>query len=306
MNPAASRSPTLSAKNPDRSGPSTTTSTRRQRREAMRRDQSGRPGARPKAKAKPPAWRSPIFLVTAAAVVFMIGLIVVLNVKPGGSTVALTPPTTAVPAGLARDGQALGSTSAPVTLDMWGDFQCPACAKFVNTVEPQILARYVTPGLVRFVFNDYTFIGQESYDAAVAARCAGDQGKFWEFDGYLYANQGGENLGTFSKDFLASIATAVGLDKAAWETCLGDAAKLEAIKASTLAGAKIGVNQTPSLSIGGKVLQFTTYEELYGAIDAAIAAAGGTPPSSAPGSASPAASAPASVAPASPSTSAAP
>ena len=175
---------------------------------------------------------------------------------------------------------------------MWGDFQCPACAKFVNTVEPQLMARYVTPGQVRFVFNDYTFIGQESYDAAVAARCAGDQGKFWEFNSYLYANQKGENQGTFSKDFLASVATAVGLDKATYETCLADPTKLEAIKASTLAGAKIGVNQTPSLSIDGKVLQFTTYEELYSQIDAAITAAGGTPPSASPAASSPASASP--------------
>jgi protein-disulfide isomerase len=266
----------------------------------MRRDQSGRPGSsRPRASAKPPAWRSPIFLVTAAAVIFAIGLVIVLNLKPGsaGSTAALTPPTNEIPAGLARDGQVLGAAGAPVTIDMWGDFQCPACAKFANTVEPQIIDKYVVPGQARFKFNDYTFIGQESYDAAVAARCAGDQGKFWEFNGYLYANQKGENAGHFSKEFLASVGSAVGLDSAKYETCLADAAKLEAIKASTVAGAKVGVNQTPTLSIDGKILQFTTYEELYSQIEAAIVAAGGSPASAAPAS-----STPASAAPASPST----
>ncbi len=246
----------------------------------MRREQGGRPGSsRTKAKAKPPAWRSPIFLVTAAAVVVALGLVIFLNLKPGSTTsaAALTPPTNEIPAGLEQDGQTLGSAGAPVTLDIWGDFQCPACAKFVNTVEPTLIQKYVVPGQIAFRFNDYTFIGQESYDAAVAARCAGDQGRFWEFNGYLYANQKGENAGTFSKDFLASIATAGRPDKTAYETCIADPAHLDAIKASTVAGAKLGVNQTPTLTIDGKILQFTTYDELYSQIDAAIAAAGGSP-----------------------------
>jgi len=258
----------------------------------MRRDQAGRPGsAKTRGGAKQPAWRSPIFLVTAAAVIFAVGLIVFLNLRPGsvgGSTATVTPPTNEVPAGLARDGQTLGAATAPVTLDMWADFQCPACAKFVNTVEPQIIEKYVVPGQLRFRFNDFTFIGQESFDAAVAARCAADQGKFWEYEGYLYANQDGENKGTFSKEFLGLIADSAGLDRTAFDACVADSARLDAVKASTTAGAKIGVNQTPTLSIGGKVLQFTTYEELYSQIDAAIAAAGGTVPSAAPASTAPA------------------
>jgi protein-disulfide isomerase len=262
----------------------------------MRREQAGRPGSsKARTSAKQPAWRSPIFLVTAVAVVFAFGLIIFLNVKPGSSgssASALTPPTNEIPAGLARDGQTLGSATAPVTLDMWGDFQCPACAKFVNTVEPQIIDKYVVPGQVRFTFHDFTFIGPESFDAAVAARCAADQDKFWGYDGYLYANQKLENTGAFSKDFLAAVADSAGLDRKAFDTCIADPTKLDAVKASTAAGSKIGVNQTPTLSIDGKVLQFTTYEELYSQIDAAIVAAGGTVPSAAPGS----------VAPASPST----
>jgi protein-disulfide isomerase len=262
----------------------------------MRREQGGRPGSsKARTSAKPPAWRSPIFLVTAAAVVFAIGLIAFLNLKPGSSAssaAALTPPTHEIPAGLTQDGQTLGSATAPVTLDIWGDFQCPSCAKFVNTVDPLIIDKYVVPGQVKYRFNDFTFIGPESFDAAVAAACAGDQGKFWEYSGWVYANQDGENQGTFSKEFLASVADSAGLDRTKFDTCIADPAKLEAVKASTAAGAKIGVNQTPTLTIDGKVLQFTTYEELYGQIEAAIVAAGGTVASPAP----------ASVAPASPST----
>ncbi len=266
----------------------------------MRRDQAGRPGStKTRASAKQPAWQSPIFLVTAAVVVLALGLVVFLNVKPGSSasTISLKPPANAIPAGLTQDGQTLGSATAPVTLDMWGDFQCPACAKFVNTVEPELIDRYVSPGLIKFRFNDYTFIGPESFDAAVAAACAADQDKFWGYDGYLYANQGLENAGIFSKDFLAAVADSVGLDRKAYDTCVADPAKLDAVKASTAAGSKIGVTQTPSLSINGTVLTFTTYAELYAQIDAAITAAGGTPPATA----APASTAPSPAASASPS-----
>ncbi|MGZ4158725.1 MAG: DsbA family protein, partial [Bacteroidia bacterium] len=85
---------------------------------------------------------------------------------------------------------------------MWEDFQCPACGNFTRQIEPTIVDRYVVPGSVRLTFHDDAFIGQESLDAASAARCAGDQGKFWPYHDWLFANQNGENEGQFSRDRL--------------------------------------------------------------------------------------------------------
>lgn len=266
-----------------------------------------------------PAWRSPTVLVTIGAVVVALVVIAALNLRPaagtgsastapGGSTstsssapspagsgsVAVTAPAAPVPASIPRDGRSLGSLTAPVALEIWGDFQCPSCANFTQTIEPTIVERYVQPGKVRLTFRDLAFIGPESLDAAAAARCAGQQGKFWDYHDWLYSNQNGENQGWFSRARLAAIADQVGLDRTAWDACYDGGTEKAAVTAETNAGNTAGVRSTPTLVLNGKVVQlstFTSWNDLYKAIDAAVAAAGvpSTAPSSAPsaGSASP-------------------
>lgn len=264
-------------------------------------------------RAAPPAWRSPTVLVTIGAIVVALVVIAALNLRPagdgsasaapGGSTavssgrpssggtaaLGLQAPAIPIPAGIPRDGRTLGSPTAPVTLEVWGDFQCPGCGSFSRTIEPTIVDRYVQPGQVRLTFRDYAFLGPESLDAAAAARCAGEQGKFWDYHDWLYANQNGENQGAFSRDRLAGIADAVGLDRAAWEACFDGGAEKAAVTAETTAGTAAGVRSTPTLVLNGTIVQlatFTSWDDLFKAIDAAIAAAG-TPSSAAPSSAGP-------------------
>ena len=100
-------------------------------------------------------------------------------------------------ANLEDDDPFLGNPEAPVTIVEFGDFQCPFCGKFFRESEPQIIERYVKTGKAKLVYRDYAFLGPESEDAAVAAGCAGEQGKFWEFHDYLYNHQRGENGGAF-------------------------------------------------------------------------------------------------------------
>ena len=90
-------------------------------------------------------------------------------------------------------------------LDTWEDFQCPGCGNFSRSIEPVVIERYVAAGQLRLNFHDYAFIGQESVDAASAARCADKQGRFWDYQAWLFANQNGENKGWFTRDRLAAI-----------------------------------------------------------------------------------------------------
>jgi protein-disulfide isomerase len=213
----------------------------------------------------------------------------------GSSSVALTAPASTIPASVPRDGRILGSPAAKVVLEMWEDFQCPACGNFTRQIEPVLIQRYVVPGKIRLTFHDFTFLGPESLAAASAARCAGQQGKFWEYQTWVFANQNGENQGWFSRDRLAAIADRVGLDQAAWAACYDGGSERAAVTAETDAGRAVAVASTPTLVLNGSVVplaSFSSWDDLYAAIDAAVAAAGGSSGGSANPTSGPASAAP--------------
>ena len=283
---------------PSRQAPST----RQQRREAQRRAADPRL-AKARTAATRPAWQSPMVLLTAGAVV--IGIVVVLlAVLPNlskGSPANVVPPLQVTPVGLIdpTNSRALGSASAPVKVEVWSDFQCPACKYFDDNAESAFIDKYVKTGKASFLYRDYAFIdkgadGGESHQAAAAARCAGDQGKFWPYHDFLFENQGGENKGTFSAVFLGAIADKVGLDRPKYDACMANGAsdKVALVKAETKAGSDLKVNQTPTLSVNG-VLQAlpnstapggaVSAAQLGAAVDAAMGSATPAPmPSSAP------------------------
>jgi protein-disulfide isomerase len=144
-----------------------------------------------------------------------------------------------------------GSPNAPVTMDMFGDFQCPACGEFARTIEPTFIHTYVDTGKVGFVWHDFTWIGDESVTAAQAARCAGRQGQFWAYHDYLYAHQRGENAGHFSQANLEAFAGVLGLDTTAFNLCMQLAPDVSAIRDSLNRGLERGVEVTPSFLING-------------------------------------------------------
>ena len=139
--------------------------------------------------------------------------------------------------------------------------------------EPFLRTQYVATGKVRIVFHDLAFLGPESFDAAVAARAADRQGAFWTYHDWLYANQGAENSGAFSRDRLVAIAAAAGLDAARFETDMADPALLAAVQADILVGQTAGFSSTPTERIvNGSVFSgVTPFATLAAAIDAAAA-----------------------------------
>jgi protein-disulfide isomerase len=144
-----------------------------------------------------------------------------------------------------------GSGEAPVTMDMFGDFQCPACGEFARTIEPTFVQTYVDTGKVRFVWHDFTWIGDESISAAQAARCAGRQGQFWAYHDYLFQHQRGENLGQFSDSNLGSFAASLGLDAEAFSICMELAPDSAAIRESLSQATARGIEVTPSFLVNG-------------------------------------------------------
>jgi protein-disulfide isomerase len=171
----------------------------------------------------------------------------------------LSRPDAAVPAGLA-DGRTLGSASAPVTIEIWSDFQCPACRMFATDTEPSIVNTFVVAGTAKLVYHDAAFQGQrganpaydESVESAAAARCAADQGKFWEMHNWIFANWNGENEGAFTAPRLRSMADRAGVGLAAYDACLATGDMQAAARAETSQAVATGVTSTPTIVINGQ------------------------------------------------------
>ena len=151
------------------------------------------------------------------------------RVQPAGRQGGPTPswiPSFEYPAALI-DGATIGKADAPVTLEVWGDFQCPICARHSLTVEPASwpTSRAREPAADRPPRDrdpGRPHANDESKIAAVGAYCAIDQGRYWDYAHWVYANQEGENNGGFAPERLTSIAQAAGVDVRAFPACLDE------------------------------------------------------------------------------------
>lgn len=166
----------------------------------------------------------------------------------------------------------LGDAAAPVTIHEYADFQCPSCGAFARSIEPQIRAAYIDTGRVKLVWHDFAWIGPESRDAANAARCAGDQDKFWEFHDLLYGNQAGENAGAFAKDRLKAFGASLGLEPIAFDACVDANRYGGAVSADFADVRNKGFNGTPTFVIGDqRIVGAQPFETFAAAIEAALA-----------------------------------
>jgi protein-disulfide isomerase len=172
-------------------------------------------------------------------------------------------------------GQALGTEGAPLTIDICSDFQCVHCATLATGVKPLLVRDYVSTGQARLVFRDFPFLGSESIDAAVAARCAARQDRFWQYHDYLFANQAGIDRRAFSDARLTAMAEAVGLDMAAFSACTADPAARQSVIQDRDAAAAVPVESTPTLVLNGErvVVGVPSYAELQAIIEAELAEA---------------------------------
>lgn len=215
-------------------------------------------------------------LVTIGLIILGAALVVLAviwpQLRPVGEIVTVTP--AALPE---ADGLSLGDANAPVTIDVFEDFQCPACRNFTESTEPLVIQNLVAAGKARYVFHNYPFLdnqsaGKESDQAANASMCANEQGKFWEIHSILFANWNGENQGTFNDRRLQAMAESIGLDMEAFNSCFS-ANKYEAeIQADFDLGEQMGVSGTPTVFVNGQRVgganTVASYQEIADAVNA--------------------------------------
>ena len=152
---------------------------------------------------------------------------------------------------LTREGSPLlGNPAALVTIIDFSDFQCYLCARYVKATEPLINETYIQSGKVALVFKHLPNRGFDSMGASLAAQCANDQGKFWEFHQLLYKNQKPIDSGWVSKENLKKFAVEIsGLDMNKLISCF-DSQKYKSFVEKDLAlASSFGFQDTPSFII---------------------------------------------------------
>ena len=137
----------------------------------------------------------------------------------------------------------LGRADAPVTMIEFSDFECPFCERSFVTVLPEIKRDYIDTGKLRYVFLDFPLekIHPNARRAAEAAHCAGEQGKFWEMHEVLFSNREPARFARFGEH-----ARQLGLDSAAFDSCLSSRRQTARIDRSLRTGLAVGITSTPS------------------------------------------------------------
>ncbi|HUQ86317.1 MAG TPA: thioredoxin domain-containing protein [Vicinamibacterales bacterium] len=169
-----------------------------------------------------------------------------LKAKTGANVkVMLEAPRYTVPT--STDDPVRGNTAAPVTIVEFSDYQCPFCAR-VNPTLAKIRETY--GDRVKIVFKDYPLPNHpQAPKAAEAARCAGDQKKYWEMHDAMFANQRALEVPA-----LKQTARAIGLDGGSFDQCLESGKWAATVTAGSELGEKMGVNSTPTLYVNGRPL----------------------------------------------------
>ena len=225
-------------------------------------------------------------LAAGAAFLAVIAVVVVVIVVGSGSGSG-GDPTHIVEAGtvdalLAKSPQkqlTIGKADAPVHVFEYGDLQCPYCKAFSEEAIPAVIEGPVDAGKAKITFRNLLIIGPDSLPAGAAAIAAGEQGRGWNYIETFYRNQGEENSGYVTEEFLESVARAAGVkDMATWnKQRKAKAVREEAEKTTESAEEKLGFESTPSFAIEGpntEGLKLLGSLESAGQLEEAIAQSG--------------------------------
>jgi protein-disulfide isomerase len=140
----------------------------------------------------------------------------------------------------------LGDKNAPITIVEYTDYQCPFCQRFHLSAYPEIKKNYIDTGKVRFFSKDLPLdFHPNALRAAQSARCAGEQGKFWEIRETMSANPDKLDMG-----HIMGFATELKLDTQKFQDCVNSDKYKERVQADVAEAMKVGANGTPAFIVG--------------------------------------------------------
>ena len=193
----------------------------------------------------------------AAAVVAVVVIVVVAgggSSSPSTTTTAVTQPGGGTEAkstfeGVPQRGDTLGKASAPVTLTVFEDPQCPFCRQWNIDTLPTVVQNYVRTGRIKIVYRGVVVIGDNSLVGLAAIYAAAEQNKLWQMAEALYERQGDENSGWITVPLVRSAAKEIGLSPAKVVTAMRSATVTSAIRKSVNEARALGINGTPTFAI---------------------------------------------------------
>jgi protein-disulfide isomerase len=236
--------------------------TRKQRREQARAQRK----AMEEAETASAARRKRLSQLGIVVGVVVVAIVVVLIATGGGGS-SKTPPkpgtaqasssereVTSLVGGIPQNGNTLGSPTAPVTLQYFGDLECPICKDFTLGALPSIIQRWVREGKVKIEYRSLETATREPEvfrTQQVAALAAGKQNKMWDFLETFYHEQGEEDSGYVTEKYLQGIATQVpGLNLSQWTSDRSEPALANQVATDAQAASNAGFTGTPSFLIG--------------------------------------------------------
>jgi protein-disulfide isomerase len=178
-----------------------------------------------------------------------------------------------------KDSPVRGSPDAPVTMVEFSDFQCPFCGRFYTDTLPSLEQNYIEPGKVRLVYRDFPLsnIHHNAFEAALAAQCANEQSKFWQYHDALFSSQlqwEGLDSGNVTKTF-KQYAVQLGLNST-FNSCLDSGKYSGTVQKNLSDGSSYNVQGTPTFFIGNdkdgyvQVVGAQPYSVFQQAIDAQL------------------------------------
>jgi len=147
-----------------------------------------------------------------------------------------------------------GNPDAPVTVVEFSDFQCPFCSRFFEQTLPLIQENYIDTGKIKFVYKDLPLdnLHPNARSAHIAAECADEEGKFWEYHDVLFEKQSEwQRLASSDLDItLSQFAVDLGMELTSFESCMESQDIADEVNQDTLEAARYGATGTPTFFIG--------------------------------------------------------
>jgi protein-disulfide isomerase len=245
--------------------------TRKQRREQARADRR----AMEEAAVASAARRTRLTQLAVVAGVVVVIIVVILVATGGGGSSkppapegkTATKESAAVATllnGIPQKANVLGSSTAPVTLQYFGDLECPICKEFTLGALPTVIQKWVRTGKLKIEYRSLETATREPEvfkTQQVAALAAGKQNKMWYFVETFYHEQGEEDSGYVNEKYLQGIAQQVpGLNLATWTSDRTDSALEAQVTSDAQAANNAGFTGTPSFLLGKSGETLSKYE----------------------------------------------
>jgi protein-disulfide isomerase len=200
----------------------------------------------------------------AVAAVVVIVIVIVLAATGGGGHKAVvlngktersaSAAVTSLLRGVPQSGNTLGSPTAPVTLQYFGDLECPYCREFTLSSLPTLISKYVRAGKLKIQYRSMETATHESAtftEQQVAALAAGKQARMWNYVELFYHEQGDENSGYVTEAYLQKLAAQVpGLSLSQWTSDRNDPVLNAQVTSDEQAANQGGITGTPSFLLG--------------------------------------------------------